>query len=595
MTRTIEFLSSRSGQLTACLKRVDGSRVTLHSTFDPVSEAVRLVEGYKEEIASAAVVVVLGLGLGYHVDVLCRYIRGSARVLVVEQNEDLIRYYAQKAGSLLDRRVVLTPVVDDIRVILHACRRGLSEGGGCVVIKHPPSFSLDPEFYGFAFERIRDYLLTLLVDINTSLSIGTSIQSNTLKNLSRFMSDPGVDTLAGSFKDRPAIIVAAGPSLAKNVKFLHSARDRAVLIAVGTSLRPLHQEGIDPDFVVSLDPSVANYRLFAAAGPGDSYLCYEPQTHPDILTLFEERRFCFFSFNDHLRLLLRKMLPDKGSLPPGGSVAITAYGLARLLGANPIIFVGQDLAYTGGYTHARGTVYENQRVASEGLIEVPAIGGGKVCTSPALKSFLIRFEELFLQDTGRLIIDATEGGALKRGTQVMKLSEAIDVYCKEMIPVRKVIEERGKGFCFSGRQASRLYSELRSLERRYKKLERLLVSAVTLAGDPGIVEVALALDEGKATGLSDSEAQVIELRTKKLAKKLEAITNEAELLNYLDRLLFPVELLSTIDEKARYAARFERVRVVYGLCLRATRLMRSQLASTIEELRNKGDRVQMQN
>ena len=41
----------------------------------------------------------------------------------------------------------------------------------------------------------------------------------------------------------------------------------------------------------------------------------------------------------------------------GGSVSTVAYSIAEQFGCDPIIFVGQDLAYTGGKTHATGTPF----------------------------------------------------------------------------------------------------------------------------------------------------------------------------------------------------------------------------------------------
>ena len=51
-----------------------------------------------------------------------------------------------------------------------------------------------------------------------------------------------------------------------------------------------------------------------------------------------------------------------GGLPMSGSVSTVAFGLARLLGCSPIVLVGQDLAYSGGRTHAAGTGYETSVV-----------------------------------------------------------------------------------------------------------------------------------------------------------------------------------------------------------------------------------------
>ena len=54
-------------------------------------------------------------------------------------------------------------------------------------------------------------------------------------------------------RDIPAIIVAAGPSLNKNIKELKKAKGRAFIIAVDTAIKPLLAEGIIPDMFAIVD------------------------------------------------------------------------------------------------------------------------------------------------------------------------------------------------------------------------------------------------------------------------------------------------------------------------------------------------------
>lgn len=43
------------------------------------------------------------------------------------------------------------------------------------------------------------------------------------------------------------------------------------------------------------------------------------------------------------------------TMPCGGSVATSAFAFAYLIGMKNIVLVGQDLALTGDYVHAKGT------------------------------------------------------------------------------------------------------------------------------------------------------------------------------------------------------------------------------------------------
>ena len=54
-------------------------------------------------------------------------------------------------------------------------------------------------------------------------------------------------------RDIPAIIVAAGPSLNKNIKELKRAKGKAFIIAVDTAIKPLASEKIIPDMFAIVD------------------------------------------------------------------------------------------------------------------------------------------------------------------------------------------------------------------------------------------------------------------------------------------------------------------------------------------------------
>jgi hypothetical protein len=118
-------------------------------------------------------------------------------------------------------------------------------------------------------------------------------------------------------------------------------------------------------------------------------------------------------------------------------VANVAFDLARKLECNPIILVGQDLAYTGGMSHAKGTAYEYRTVKDNedrGLFEVEGFDGEPVQTDRVMYSFL-RWYEIAINATKAevLVIDATEGGAKIPGTQVLTLAEVIKVYCQHEV------------------------------------------------------------------------------------------------------------------------------------------------------------------
>ena len=84
VTSPHEIFSARDGSLTL---RVKG--LSLHSAYDPVKEADQQVQKLMEEGPRKGLIIVLGLGLGYHVKRLLEV--GSAPIVLVEPDPEIFR------------------------------------------------------------------------------------------------------------------------------------------------------------------------------------------------------------------------------------------------------------------------------------------------------------------------------------------------------------------------------------------------------------------------------------------------------------------------------------------------------------------------
>jgi hypothetical protein len=118
-----------------------------------------------------------------------------------------------------------------------------------------------------------------------------------------------------------------------------------------------------------------------------------------------------------------RLLTDLGAAPSylltGGSVTTTAFSLAQHMGANPIILIGQDLAWTDGKDHADGYVSQYSREQLEARhakgFEIEGYDGKPVRTERQLLYYKTWFEQRIALMPDRLIVNATEGGARIEG------------------------------------------------------------------------------------------------------------------------------------------------------------------------------------
>jgi len=303
-------------------------------------------------------------------------------------------------------------------------------------------------------------------NLSTNIAKGNAFQRNILTNIPQMIGNPGIRNLFGKFKNKSVICVAAGPSLDKNVHLLQEAKNKALIICVDAALRTLLQRKIKPDIVISIDYGGGTRNLFEGImeQTEDLLLAADPEVYPAVLSDFKGKKF-IINLRKPLTNWLSNFIEDKGLLKKGASVAHAAFSLAKAVGGDPIILIGQDLSFPEGITHTQGTIgrkkiaigidkktgkkyllQENKdgKCIASDLIMVKDIYGKEVPTRGDMYSYLIYFEEL-ISSTEAKCIDATEGGAKIKGTEVMSLREVIDRYCREPVRIREILNEATEG------------------------------------------------------------------------------------------------------------------------------------------------------
>lgn len=162
--------------------------------------------------------------------------------------------------------------------------------------------------------------------------------------------------VAALFDSRPACeawVIATGPTLAGHYERLRTARQTSatppLLIAVDTALRPLLENGVRPDFVVSIDQMTSSRTLCGELAEGLP-LIYFPLLAPDLLAAWPGPRYAAYSASPIFDGL-RRQIP-KGSLFADGSVLHPAVDLAVRMGARQIVLFGADFAFVGDQAHA---------------------------------------------------------------------------------------------------------------------------------------------------------------------------------------------------------------------------------------------------
>jgi len=318
--------------------------------------------------------------------------------------------------------------------------------GNCRFLVLPAYNRLFKDWIVTVQKRIISVIKNRLFEIGNDVADTLTGIRQTMDNLEVLLRSPGAKELEGAYKGKPAIIVSAGPSLTKNVDLLHEVKGKALILCVDASLKVLLERGIVPDAVFSIERGIATYDQFYKGKtlPQETVLIGSTVLYPKIFETYPGPKVIFLREKEGIGMWLDKIL-QKGSIKMGTSVAHLAFGFARLIKADPIIFIGQDLAYSPeGYSHGQGVSINKKEDLSKVKYWVEGYNGEKLPSTRIWKNFLTWFETEISQTDVRCI-DATEGGARIRGTEIMTLREVIDTYCtnkEEIIPLNSLVKKK---------------------------------------------------------------------------------------------------------------------------------------------------------
>lgn len=316
---------------------------------------------------------------------------------------------------------------------------------------------VNPAYYQEIIKHLNESINASLQNIATMSEFASLWEKNILANISYLVLNPGLNLLKDSFKDFPAIIVSAGPSLDKNVGLLSEAKNKSLIICVDTALKTLLAHNIKPEIVVSIDPKEENFKHYQGSGIEGITLITEPVVSSQIFSLFKENLIFITSYGHPLMMWIEDIIGSKGTFPVGGSVATTAFSIARELGNNPIIFIGQDLSYSKDGVYSKNTFYMDNWINSMdkfltletitrnylqeyNLIYVKGNYEEKVLTNSQMASWAKWFSHQF-KNTKSLCINATEGGAKIENCVTMSLKEAINNYCQQIQDPKNILQD----------------------------------------------------------------------------------------------------------------------------------------------------------
>lgn len=454
----------------------------LCSPYDPVSEAKRLVDEAIEG-KDFNVFVNIGFTLGYVADTALKDQKKSISLVIVEPEIAALELAmrSRDLGDLFGNKQIIWSIGDEIDTTVATVMSKLSllTLRGWVPLISQSTYRLHRDFIELLFKKLSVEVTGQKLSKATALIASELFLKNSFENLPYALGAPGVMHFLNKWKDKPAIIVSAGPSLEKQLDLLREHQNNILLIAVGPAWKSLRAADIEPHFVVTVDPFEPNYTHFEGLDAKREWLVTDFACNTDIVRTFKGPMI-FGHSTPEKEALFRAIYGEWGILLTGGSVANSAMSFALTLEASPVILVGQDLGYTGGISHATGHTGKHSLVEAMAekpgdFHEVPGYGGGKpVLTNSQMLTYRVWFEKIIAKLAKDRIINATEGGAKIEGALEMPLREVLHLHAAATIDTTDLWPAMYKN---QNTDKNKITKNLKVLGERIKKIQSLSIDA----------------------------------------------------------------------------------------------------------------------
>ena len=442
----------------------------VHSKFNPIGESERIaIKNYKPHHLH----VLFGYGLGYVADELIKQFQFNEPILIIDPliDKGLLKVKEHNYERLylgnISNRELLSNTLSHLN----------SYSNKVCFIVNPNYDKLFTLELSQVLTLVRDAQVREVYNVNTINKFANQWQLNNLFNIKNVLDDKSLMDLKKVY-DCPIIVASSGPSLIKQIPLLKSNRDKFILICAGSTINVLLKNGIEPDYIVSVDGGLPNYNHFKDLVLRYPKLIYATTNHYKIRNSFKSKGYAFiptsfrtlksyFSFNFKVDLI---------EVIGGGSVAHYTLSIAKFMTTGPIALIGQDLAYTDGVSHAEGNKGKKSiHDTTQKIIEVDAYyeEQGKVQTIDSFNTMIDTFEQMQLADPHEnTVFNCTEGGAKIALYEQISFKNFIEKYC--LLPVKRIdnIDEKNPKVDFE----KLIKNELDG----YKSIKKLLIEGITI-------------------------------------------------------------------------------------------------------------------
>ncbi len=443
-----ELVKLKNGSGYTIKLQFNGKEKYVHSPYNPVKQAKKEID--KINIEFYNLIGVAGIGCGYFIREILNRFNQSSQIIIIENRLDIFKE-VMKVQDMTDIFKIRNVQIFDgsnpkynlrMKQWLRRIDYNALAAGNIDFLKTPVLKDKYPgEFKAYVndFFEVLNYVVNSLGNDPGDTLIGIE---HGFQNVKYLLNNSFDFRNLDYYKDKPAIIVATGPSLDKNIDVLKKYQDNALVLSAGTSLHKLLNYGVKPDIfsVLERPEKVYDYTIKDIVNEGefpeDIVPILDGVVHPKIFNNVNDNVIPVFRDTVTTEKWFVENIENLVGLDTGLSVANLAFQIANLLKCSPIILVGQDLAFSSdGRQHSKDTKYDElgeNKLKNHEMAEVVGYNGEKLKSKKLWKQFKNWFEYVIKKED-IYCIDSTEGGAYIKGTKIKTLQETADQFLNNKV------------------------------------------------------------------------------------------------------------------------------------------------------------------
>jgi hypothetical protein len=324
--------------------------------FDAVAPQVAYCDWVPGESPKTSATIIVGCNLGYGVNQVLANTPDSHKVLVLEPRPEMLLaclVHTDYRPFLKNQKLSFIPPDRQFLPVV-ASQMALQYVFGNVFLRSDmPSWQLGPEYAAWS-NYCKEALEDMTCNITTMRQSQDVMVRNELRNFARAMDDGGLSALRNQGQGIKAVVLGAGPSLARFAP-LFARNPGSALYGCGFQTLPaLRDYGLKPHFCMAVDHTSALKRIYDGLDTEwlmDIPLIYSRAIDPEVLSRYPGQTLPLWTLGG-----LGSNMPRGREvvLNAGGNVGVALVRFLVSCDVDQILLVGQDFAWQGENTHVAG-------------------------------------------------------------------------------------------------------------------------------------------------------------------------------------------------------------------------------------------------